>query len=200
MCFIFVKRGTRIRKNIAVSAMLISVLYLGFAVSNKISLEKKVDTYFTRSNLYYSRILTSPLPITNFVWLIVVEDEDGFYSANYSRKNSKIYYKRYFVKNHNLAKNFENDAEYQRLVRFSKGYYCLATADNGDIIFYDLRFASFDFDGTSDLDKAVFTHRLRQTDDGKLQIIHTYPKRKINWERLKRYYRQATGDSEQEKD
>ena len=194
LCFVFVKRRTQARKIIAISAMLLSALYLAFAVNNKITLEKKIKNHFAQTNLNYDRILTSPLPLTNFVWLVIVEDEDGFFSANYSLKSGKIVFERYFLKNHKLAKSFENDKEYQHLERFSKGYYCLRTADNGDIMFYDLRIASFDFDGTANLENAVFTHQLSKAADGKLKIKHNYPKRKISREKLKRYYEQIVGN------
>ncbi|MDR1985288.1 MAG: metal-dependent hydrolase [Prevotellaceae bacterium] len=196
LCFIFIKRGSRMRKIIASSAMALSVLYVGFTVLNKISLEQKIKLFFDKQNISYNRILTSPLPLTNLVWLVIVEDEDGFFSANYNLKQKQIHYKRYFTKNHYLAENFEKNPEFMRLVRFSKGFYCLSEKENNDIIFYDLRIASFEFDGMSDLDKAVFTHRLKLNENGELVIKHNYPKRKVDWEKLKRYYQQVMRDDE----
>ncbi|MDR3226777.1 MAG: metal-dependent hydrolase [Prevotellaceae bacterium] len=190
VCFIFINRKTQTRKIIASSAMLISILYLGFTVFNKISLEQKVDRYLYEYNINYDRILTSPLPLTNFAWLVIVENEDGFFSANYSLKSKQIDFKKYFPKNYYLAKKFAENPEFMRLVRFSRGYYCLTKKADNEIIFSDLRFASFDFDGTADLENAVFTHLLKFTDDGKLIINHNYPKRKVSWEKIKRYFRQ----------
>ncbi|MDR0754989.1 MAG: metal-dependent hydrolase [Prevotellaceae bacterium] len=194
VCFIFVKKGTKSRKIIALSAMLLSVTYLGFTVFNKISLDQKIRLRLDNQNINYSRILTSPLPLTNFVWLVIVEDDDGFFSANYSIKNKGIDFKKYFPKNHYLAEKFNKNAEFIRLVRFSKGFYCISKGENDEIIFYDLRFASFDFDGTADLDKAVFVHRLKMNENGELIMEHHYPKRKVNIEKLKRYYHQIIND------
>jgi inner membrane protein len=191
--FIFIKRGTRLRKTIALSAMLLSVLYLGFTVVNKISLEQKIKLDLDSKIINYDRILTSPLPLTNLVWLVIVEDEDGFFSTNYNLINKHISYKKYFPKNYYLAEKFSKNAEFMRLVRFSKGFYCLSRGQNDEIIFYDLRFASFDFDGAADLDKAVFVHHLKMNENGELIMEHHYPKRKVNMEKLKRYYRQIFG-------
>ena len=188
LCFIFVKRGSQARKTIAVSAMILSALYLCFTISTKISLERKVEQFLSRHYISYERILTSPLPLTNFVWLVIVEDEDGFFAANYSRKNQDIEYKKYFIKNHHLAEKFKDNIQFQQLVRFSKGYYCLSKKDNGEIMFYDLRIASFEFDGDADLDKAVFVHSLKMNDAGELIIKHNYPKRRVDWDILKRYF------------
>ncbi|MDR2292836.1 MAG: metal-dependent hydrolase [Prevotellaceae bacterium] len=193
-CFIFIKKRIKLRKIIAVSAMFLSVLYLGFTVFNKISLDQKIRLRLDNQNISYDRILTSPLPLTNFVWLVIVEDEDGFFSANYSIKNEQIHFEKYFPKNYYLAENFNKNAEFMRLVRFSKGFYCISKGENDEIFFYDLRFASFDFDGTADLDKAVFAHRLKMNEDGQLIMEHHYPKRKVNMEKLKRYYRQIIND------
>ncbi|MDR1553384.1 MAG: metal-dependent hydrolase [Prevotellaceae bacterium] len=194
LCFIFVKRGTKLRKVIASLAMLLSVTYLGFTVVNKISLEQKIKFHLNDQTINYDRILTSPLPLTNLVWLVIVEDEDGFFSANYNLINKEINYKKYFPKNYYLSEKFNKNAEFMRLVRFSKGFYCLTKGENGEIFFYDLRFASFDFDGTADLDKAVFAHRLKMSDNGELIMEHHYPKRKVDFEKLKQYFRQIVND------
>lgn len=194
ICFIFMKQQKALRNIIAVFAMSLSIVYLGFTISNKILLEKKVDQFFSHHSISYDRILTSPLPLTNFVWLVIVENEDGFFAAHYSKKNQEIICEKYFLKNHYLADSFKDNAEFKQLVRFSKGYYCLDQNSKNEIIFYDLRFASFDFDGTADLDKAVFTHKLKTNSSGKLIIEHNYPKRTVNWEKLKRYYNQITKD------
>jgi inner membrane protein len=194
ICFIFVKKRIKLRKNIASAAMLLSVIYLGFTVFNKISLDQKIRLQLNEQNINYDKILTSPLPLTNFVWLVIVEDEDGFFSANYNIKNEQIHYEKYFPKNHHLSEKFSKNAEFMRLVRFSKGFYCLSKGENDEIIFYDLRFASFDFDGTADLDKSVFVHRLKINGQGQLIMEHHYPERKVNMEKLKRYYRQIIND------
>ncbi|MDR2064586.1 MAG: metal-dependent hydrolase [Prevotellaceae bacterium] len=194
ICFIFVKRMTKLRKIIASAAMFLSVTYLGFTVFNKISLNKKIRLQLEYQNINYDRILTSPLPLTNFVWLVIVEDEDGFFSANYSIKNGQIHYEKYFPKNHHLAEKFGKNAEFMRLVHFSKGFYCISKGENDEIIFYDLRFASFDFDGTADLDKAVFVHRLKMNGKGQMIMEHHYPERNVNIEKLKRYYLQIMND------
>lgn len=190
MYFIFVKQRAQTRKIIAILAMSLSALYLCFTISNKINLERKVEQFLSQHYINYDRILTAPLPLTNFVWLVIVEDEDGFFAGNYTIKSKDVDYKKYFLKNHYLAEEFKNKTEFKELVRFSKGYYCLDRNENGEIVFYDLRIASFDFDGTGDLDKAVFSHTLKISDTGELIIKHTSPKRIVNWENLKKYYNQ----------
>lgn len=193
LLFIFVKRRTKLRKIIASSAILLSALYLCFAIINKISIEHKVKSYLDSINVDYDKILTTPLPLTNLVWLVIVEDEDGFFSANYNFINKHVNYAKYFSKNYHLAEKFDKNTEFMRLVRFSKGFYCLSRGENNEeIIFYDLRFASFDFDGAADLDKAVFVHRLKINENGELIMQHHYPKRKVDLEKLKKYFRQLT--------
>ena len=194
ICFIFVKRRRQTRKIIAISAISLATLYVCFTVFNKLSIEKKTEKFLSQHNINYNRILTSPVLLTNFVWLVIIEDEDGFFAANYSRKNQDIICNQYFPKNHYLSKGFNDDAEFRRLVRFSRGYYCLAKNENSEIVFYDLRFASFDFDGTADVSKAVFHHILKINNTGKLTIKRNYPKRVVNWEKLKRYYHQIIRD------
>ncbi|MDR2126529.1 MAG: metal-dependent hydrolase [Prevotellaceae bacterium] len=194
LCFIFAKRGTKLRKAIASSAMTLSVIYLGFTVFNKISLDQKIKLRLDDQNISYNKILTSPLPLTNIVWLVIVEDEDGFFSANCNIKSKQIHFEKYYPKNHYLSEKFNKNVEFKRLVQFSKGFYCLAKGETDEIIFYDLRFASFDFDGAADLDKAVFVHRLKMNGSDELIMKHHYPERKVNMEKLKRYYRQITNN------
>jgi inner membrane protein len=189
ICFMFLKRGTKKRKIIASLALSLSVLYLVFTIFNKISIEQKAKTYLSQENIKYERILTAPLPITNLVWLVIAETNDGFYTANYNRKNKGIYYAKYFPKNYYLSKSFADDKDYQKLVQFSRGYYCLEqSADSSKILFYDLRFASFDFDGNAELANAVFVHQLFLQADGKLKIINGFPSRKMSWKRIKKYF------------
>lgn len=188
ICFIFVKQKKQIRKTIARTAMLLSALYLCFTVYNKVSIGKQTEQFLSRRYINYNRILTSPLPLTNLLWLIVVEDEDGFFTANYSIKNQEIKFTKYFPKNHYLSEKFKDNPEFKQLVRFSKEYYCLVKSENNEIIFYDLRFASLDFDGTADLDKSVITHRLKINDTGELIIKHSYPKRSFDWEKIKKIF------------
>ncbi|MDR1198882.1 MAG: metal-dependent hydrolase [Prevotellaceae bacterium] len=198
LLFIFIKR-TGLRKTVALLSMLLSILYLGFAVVNKINLEQKIKSHLAGMSINYDRILTSPLPLTNFVWIVIVEDEDGFFSTNYNVVNRQIKYEKYFPKNHYLSEKFNKNAEFMRLVRFSKGFYCLSRGEDDEIIFYDLRFASFDFDGVADLDKAVFVHRLKMNENGELTMKHRYPERKVSFEKLKRYCQQILNTETQDR-
>ena len=116
------------------------LIYLSYTVINKIKINEVVEQNLSIRKLPFNRYLTTPAPLQNWLWYVVIESDLGYQVGYYSLfdQSSKIQL-HYFPKNHALAINLDNDESYQKLVRFSHHYYTLEM-QNGQHIFNDLRF------------------------------------------------------------
>ncbi len=126
--------------NVLAAGLILSTSYLGYGCINKLVIESRARQILQDKNIMYTRLLTTPAPLQNWLWYIVAADSTGYHigfqSLFESGKNAHF---EYFPKNDSLLQSYDDHTELNKLKRFSKGYY---TAEKwGDtLVFNDLRF------------------------------------------------------------
>lgn len=118
----------------------ISFLYLGYCLGNKIYINHQVKQQLARQQIQYTRLLTTPAPLQNWLWFVVAGNDSGYYTGYISifdsKKNTELHY---FPRNNELLNVVKNNNDVPKLKRFSKDFYTLEK--HGDtILFNDLRF------------------------------------------------------------
>ena len=84
--------------------------------------------------------MTSPTPLNNWLWYIVVQEKEGFkigYRSVFDSKKQIDF--QYFPRNDSLLVSMKDHEEIQQLIRFSQGYYTVEQW-KGKLVFNDLRF------------------------------------------------------------
>jgi inner membrane protein len=114
--------------------------YLGYAVHHKLKIERQLRNALSRQNISYSRILTTPTPLNNWLWYLVAETEEG-YQVGYKTvlDNSDSTSFTYFPRQAALLDTLDNREDLDKLLRFSQGWYTVQRQGDA-ILFNDLRF------------------------------------------------------------
>ena len=69
------------RKKWAITAMVVSLLYLCFAGFNKIYIDKKVEASFFADGIHPERYFTTPTPLNSMLWYVVAAADSDDYTA-----------------------------------------------------------------------------------------------------------------------
>jgi inner membrane protein len=115
-------------------------LYLIYCLLNKWEVDRATRKTLRQQNIPYTHFITTPAPLQNWLWFVVVKTDSGYYTGYRSvfDTRSRTVFK-YFPRNEFLADNIQNKESYQKLVRFSQGYYTLEKWHD-TLVFNDLRF------------------------------------------------------------
>lgn len=163
------------RRIIAWSSILFVAVYFSLSAIIKENLESKVKKELVDSKRECVRLQTAPLPLSNLLWMIVVEDSNSF---NVEQRNilntSKPVRRASLAKNHQLLDSLSN-YEISRIKDFTKGLYTVEKTDNGWFI-YDLRFASL---APTYPDAYVFKFDIKKNNNAVI-VRRTHPKRYLN--------------------
>jgi inner membrane protein len=131
---------SRSRNRWALVGLVISTFYLGYAIMNKITIDRSVQENLHAQRISQRNYFTTPTPLNNWLWYIVAEDSGGFFIGYRSvfDRQSKIEFT-FYPQHDSLLKHFENKSEVHQLKKFAKGFYTLEKW--GDtLVFNDLRF------------------------------------------------------------
>jgi len=174
----------------SMAGLSLSVLYLGFTIINKQKVEQLAKSELARQQIHYSRILSTPLPITNFIWTIIAEGENGFWKGFYCVIHDKTIYYDYIPKNHNLIDGINKSNDFNKLQRFTKGFYALRKSEHeGDVVLSDLRFSNLILTPTERASESGMEFKLHITPHNELTVHRAQPDRKVTVENLKQYFR-----------
>lgn len=183
---IFIHRN-RSRNILATIGLFCSFTYLSYTVYNKYYFDNFAKKELEKQSISYTRIRTSPLPLSNFAWMVLAEGEEGFWIGNYFMTEGGDIHFQYIPKNHQLI-DFENSKEYSRLQTFTKGYYVVDKMDD-KIILSDARFTSLANINSYPDSNIEFVLRFVITEkDGKIKVKRAIPNRKINLKTFSEYY------------
>ena len=72
------------RASIALTAIFISIAYLGFSVYNKLYTNKQVRIAFMNKDVPEGKYFTTPAPFNTMLWYIVIRSGNGFYTGYFS--------------------------------------------------------------------------------------------------------------------
>ena len=159
-------------------------IYVTFSIFNKKAIESQVKSQIESQNIKYERFITTPVPLSNFFWGIVAENDSGYYIGNISNFNKNKPIDFYFTpRNSGLLNDFQESNSIGKLLRFTKGYYSVESDSANNIWVHDLRYASLDF---KNKDAYVFSFEIEKTKNG-VQVSRSHPKRKINYKTIRKY-------------
>lgn len=117
----------------------LSVLYLFYAVVNKLSVEAGVRRQLTMRGIAYQSFFTTPSPFNTWLWFVVIKDKKGFYTGYRSVFDNKFMDLSYAPQNDSLLAEVKYRDEVNDLLRFARNYYTVEKT-NDTVVFNILRF------------------------------------------------------------
>jgi len=137
----FFHRSKSIRRKLVWSGIGISSLYMIFCVFNKQGVNNHFQQTLSDADIKYSRYMTSPSIFSNFLWTLVAEGEDGYYTGQYSIFDVSPT-ELEFTPRQSASRDIDlDDHDITRLRWFSNDYFAIVDHEGG-IRFNDLRFGS----------------------------------------------------------
>lgn len=113
------------RRKTAVAALLVSVGYLGYAVSNKASADQAVQRSLAARSINYTDYFSTPTPLNTWLWYAVAATDRGYYVGYRSvfEKPDELTSFTYFPRQDNLLKTTDDPAAVAALQKFANGFY-----------------------------------------------------------------------------
>ena len=169
---LFLREKSRFQKRfIALLGLSVVLLYFLLNVYIKLSLEREVRDRLEAAGVDFTRIHSTPLPLTNLVWMVVVEDSSGY------RVSQVNIIKKQIVCHSLLLKGMENNittCSLERIKEFTKNYFTIDYSDQGYFYVNDLRFSSLESSYP-----AAYVLRFK-IDEKNCRVERTHPRRGIN--------------------
>lgn len=189
LIILFLNRKAIIRRNIILGVMILTTAYLGATFVNKSHVNSVFKSALNSQNISYDRFKSTPLPLSNFMWMGIAETDKGYYMVLYSNFDSKIPQDFMFVaRNNHLIKAYSNDENLKKLIEFTKGWYHIGEDENGTYL-ADLRFGKAGIDEKADY---IFKFSLNYK-DGKLLIEQSQRSRDIEEDAFKTFVNRIKG-------
>ena len=139
-----ISRTSSSRRIANYTGLLISSLYMIWAIGIKSHVHSVYTSSFENQYGYFDEIKTTPNGPTTFLWTGYVMRADTIYQSVYSIfDESQDLEFRTIPRNSHLIESYKEDRALDTLLWFSRGYYT-AREENGNLIFYDLRFGRSD--------------------------------------------------------
>ncbi len=180
LVLIYLDSKSRFRKYWIAFGLTWATIYLAYAFSNKRIVENQARRYLKNENIAYLRIITTPSPFNSWLWFVVVENENGFFTTYRSvfDGGKKRFSLKYNPKREELRNEARDSTALKLLLKFSQGYY---TYDKwGDtLVFNDLRFGQIA--GWQDPNAKFVFHYYLNDPDANLLVIQRG--RFSNWNR-----------------
>lgn len=159
------------------------IFYFGLSVVIKENLESTIKKELAVNGVEYTRIRTASLPLTNLIWMVVVEDSLSFKVEQRNILNiNKPLQKTDLVKNHQLMDTTDY-YEVDKIKEFTKGFYTVEQTSNGFTI-YDIRYSSLAIEYPN---AYVFTFNIEKLDET-VKLGRSHPKRSLTFENIKLYF------------
>ncbi len=110
------------RKKWAFAGLLLSTTYLCYCIGNKISTDTHAKADLQRQQLNYTRYISTPTPLNNWLWYIVAEDSSGFYTGYRSVFDHEPVRFRFQPRHTALLKPFLLHSDLRYLVRSHRAF------------------------------------------------------------------------------
>ena len=146
-----------------------SFLYIFYCFNNKRLNDQAVKIELKKQKIFYTKYLSTPAPLQNWLWYIVAGNDSGYYIGFHSLfdQKNKIDFN-YYPINDSLLKSIRSDETIHQLKRFSQQYYTIEKW--GDtLVFNDLRFGQI-FGWQNIKAKFVFNFYLSHADENTLVV------------------------------
>ncbi|RYG54406.1 MAG: metal-dependent hydrolase, partial [Chitinophagaceae bacterium] len=137
---LILRRNDKRRKRYWMLGIGLSVVYLGYAVSNKLRVDKVVRDNLAAQHISPDHYFTIPTLFNTWLWQVVANDGSDYYISYYSvfDKNKQLEFA-HFPRQDSLLDLVENKEEVEDLEVFANGYYTVEKR-NDTLIFNVLRF------------------------------------------------------------
>ncbi|MEW6468590.1 MAG: metal-dependent hydrolase [Bacteroidota bacterium] len=161
----------RARNNIALRrkwnrlGLILSCGYLAFTLVNQQVMSRTFTRALEKEGIAYTRHMSYPTPFNNILWGFIAETENGYYMSYRSWFDTSDVQFSFVPSNKALIEEMKADERVQKLITFSKGYYCI-TQDGQELCFSDIRFGKA---GGWSLEEAdfVFSFMVRKDPQGR---------------------------------
>lgn len=187
---LFAKNKFPYRKTIAVYALSLSVLYLGYAFTNKMKIDSAVTQNLKNKHMTESGYFTSPTILNSWLWYIVVKQSDGYkigYRSVFDKTDTISFED--IKKNENLIEEAPDKEDALKLISFSSGYYTLDKW-NDTLVLNVLRFGQVGWQDPSA--RFAFQYFLNKPDANKL-VIQRGRFKNMNRERISNFVKRIRG-------
>ena len=183
-------KGATRRKLFSVVTLVYFFVFVSVSVFNKLSIERKAVKQIHSLGVQYSRIKTAPLPLTNFLWLLMAEDSLGYHYGYISNFDTEQISLSYVTRNSTLLDTLIDHERVRRLISFTEGYYTVKRNIDGSLWLHDLRFGSLAF--FDEGQNYVFSFGLK-TNNGAVEVLRTGPNRSFGYNTIVQYFRRIFG-------
>lgn len=171
----------------------LSSAYMLFTFGHKMQVNDIFEKSLAAQGLEYTRYMTGPTILNNFLWTGVAEGDTAYYHAYYSFFDEKPQFSTFTVlpKNHQLLSGHEQEPPIRILDWFTKGYYNVITRKDGKLQLNDLRYGSFD--GSFADEKDYIFKFILEEKNGTLQARQSREGRKVDGEAFKLLFDRIMG-------
>ncbi|HDP75521.1 MAG TPA: metal-dependent hydrolase [Bacteroidales bacterium] len=180
--FLLRKKQHRYKQLVGIVGLVLVMLYFALNVFIKLSVEKEVKDRLKTYKIGFNRLHSTPLPLTNLVWMVVVEDSSAF------RVSQVNILKKQMVSHTLLTKNGIDDRcsnPLRRIREFTKGYYTIDKDDRGYFYVNDIRFSSLEFGYP-----AAYVIRFK-VNETTCTVNRTHPKRGLTPRNIRKFLQKA---------
>src|SRR6185369_9467795 len=141
IALLILKRNSLRRKNWVRAGLIISSVYLIYALAHKFRVDQVVKNSLQDEKTDYRNFIATPTPLNNFLWYVVVDCDSGYNVGYYSVFDHQEQIRFHYVsKNDFLVSKTEKEThDIKKLIRFSQGYYRFEKT-KATLVFNDLRF------------------------------------------------------------
>lgn len=192
IALIFLNRWNPKRKFWWRFGLAVSALYLSYCIINKISIDNAVKEIAAKQKIKYNEYFSTPTPLNNWLWYIVLASDSGynigFRSLFDSQKQMTF---EYFPRNNFLLDSVDNFENLQKLIRFSKNFYTIEKYSD-TLVFNDLRFGQI-IGWNNPKEQFVFHYFLKQTADNRF-VMQRGRFAKWDWNIAKSLIRRIKGN------
>lgn len=180
LVLLFSRKSYAARRKWAISAFVLCAAYIGLSIINKASVDRSVKEVARQEEITFKRYFSTPTPLNNMLWFVVLEDEKGYYIGHRSvfDKGADTALLHFVLRHEDYLEPVKDMEDLHRLVRFSQGYYTIDRYDS-TLVFNDLRFGQITGWVNPDA-RFVFHYYLQKPDENSLVIQRG---RFTNWDR-----------------
>lgn len=144
LALLVLKRFHKARRKLAVIALSLSLVYIGYAFANKMMVNATVKRTLSEDHIQPTSWFTTPAPLNAWLWYVVVQVPDGYYIGYRSVFDTgETMTFGYHAREANLLDTLKDKTVVQYLLRFARGYYTV-DQEGSTLVFNDLRFGQHD--------------------------------------------------------
>jgi inner membrane protein len=171
----------------------LSSAYMLFTFSHKMQVDDIFEKSLAAQGIEYTRYMTGPTILNNFLWTGVAEGDTAYYHGFYTFLGKEPGFTSLTVlpKNEAQLAGHEDEHTLRILKWFTKGYYNVITREDGRLQLNDLRYGSFD--GSFENEKDYIFKFILEKKDGKLEARQSREGRKMDGNAFKEHFDRIMG-------